>query len=374
MILILTQCFPPTLGGIEIYMGGLAQALHDAGRAVTVFADHAGATPEDISVHDRATPYPIRRFKGWKPLRRRAKAAAVRSAITAADPSHIIADSWKSLERVSVPSARPRPKIICLAHGTEFPAHPSPQKIKRIMSALAKADAVFANSRATAERLHPFLNEMGKLRVVTPPIAPQPEASAAAVDALNRRLGLAEGEILIATLARLEPRKGIDDMIRAMARMQTNSARSSVPVTFAVAGAGSDLGRLTELARASGVADRVQFLGAVTNAEKAAFLSRADIFAMPTRREGNSIEGFGIVYLEAGWYGTPAIAGCEGGAGDAVKNGETGILCDPTDYDALDQVLTMLIEDAPRRTALAQNAARHAREQLWQKRLADFLI
>lgn len=374
MILILTQCFPPALGGIEIYMGGLAHALHEAGHTVTVLADQAGASPADIAAHDRTAPYPIRRFNGWKPLRRRAKAAAVRALIADTAPSHIFADSWKSLERVVLPSSGPRPKIVCLAHGMEFPANPKPAKRKRIGTALAKADIVFANSRATADLARPFVAEMGKLRVVTPPIAPQPEAVAEALEALSRRLGLAEGDTLIATLARLEPRKGIDDMIRALARLKSRDPGTSQPVTFAVAGAGADLQRLRELAQTLGIANTVRFMGAVTGAEKAALLSRADIFAMPTRRDGNSIEGFGIVYLEAGWYGTPAIAGSAGGAADAVIDGATGLVCDPSDTAALDHALTALLDDNSRRAQLGDSARIHARTQMWQNRLPEFLI
>ena len=55
-----------------------------------------------------------------------------------------------------------------------------------------------------------------------------------------------------------------------------------------------------------------------------ALLASADLFVMPTRRAGRSVEGYGIVYAEAAWYGMPSVAGAEGGGAEAVVDGETG--------------------------------------------------
>jgi phosphatidylinositol alpha-1,6-mannosyltransferase len=76
----------------------------------------------------------------------------------------------------------------------------------------------------------------------------------------------------------------------------------------------------------------VNYLGLVDEASKAALLAEADIFAMPTRREGASIEGFGIVYLEAAWHGCPSLAGRDGGAeeGSAMHaHGLVSVRCPP---------------------------------------------
>lgn len=358
MILILTQCFPPELGGIETLMGGLAAAAARSGAAVRVLADGKPA-PEDPS-----RPYAIERFAGWKPLRRRAKARAARRRL--AEAELVIADSWKSLEHLPPRAAIPAARVHCLAHGMEFPRDPGAAKAARIGRAFARADAILANSRWTAEQAARFAGPT-PVRVVTPPLDPPPAPDEAARARLAAALG--EANPLIATLGRLEPRKGVDRVISAVADL----ARSHPGLRLAVAGGGPDRERLETLSAELGVADRVAFLGRIDEAEKAALLERADLFAMPARREGDSVEGFGIVYLEAGWFGAPSLAGVEGGAADAVAEGESGLLCDGADQEAVTAALRRLVEDAALRDRLAAGARRHAEAQLWERRLGDYL-
>ncbi|WP_105102163.1 glycosyltransferase family 4 protein [Microbulbifer pacificus] len=335
MILIATQCFPPDRGGIENLMGGLAEALTARGRPVQVLADipHVAAIPN-------ALPFELRHFGGWKPLRRWRKARAVKNAIRAGQIEGVFADSWKSAELLG----RLNTPLVVLAHGMEFPAQPSPRKAARIRRALALADAVIANSAYTATLVAPYLQGNTRLTVVNPPIWPQPPASAASLARLRGVIG--EGSPVLATLSRLEPRKGVDMVIRALP-----SIRAQYPgATYMVAGLGHDRARLQALAQEVGVAEYVHFIGPVDEGDKPAFYEVADIFVMPARRQGNSVEGFGIVYREAQWYGLPVLAGCDGGAVDAVAGGELGGLCDGADAeDVRAQLLNMLGDDETRR-------------------------
>ena len=93
--------------------------------------------------------------------------------------------------------------------------------------------------------------------------------------------------------------------------------------------------------------DAVRFLGAVDDAERDRWLRSADVFAMPSRlpNAGLAGEGFGIVYLEAAAYGKPVVAGNVAGALDAVLDGETGLLVDPTDPRAVADALTRLLRE-----------------------------
>lgn len=357
MILIATQCFPPTLGGIENYMGGLADAAHDAGRGVTVLADGAREPT------DAARPYPIARFHGPKPLRRAQKRLAA-AKILRGGVDRIFTDSYKSI--AALPKA-PGARLITLAHGMEFSAQPRPAKAARMRLLLSRADIVLANSRFTAEQARPYLDDPTRLRVATPPIPEQPEPSVEAMAAMERRLG--DDAPLIAVLARLEPRKGVDHLIRAL-----HTLRAAQPdALLAVAGGGGDRPRLEALAAELGVADRVVFLGRISEDEKAALFARADLFAMPARREGDSVEGFGIVYLEAAWHGAPSLAGREGGAADAVREGETGLLCDGADPQSVADTLGALLTDPARLAQMGAAARLWARAQLWSARIEDYL-
>ena len=365
MILILTQCFPPQTGGIENYVAGFAQAAAAAGRSVLVFADGG----REARAFDRRSTerYRVRRFGGWKALRRRAKAAVARREARAGAVRLVLADSWKSLELLdAAPLKAMGAPILCLAHGMEFPTAPSEGKRRRIAAALAKADRVLANSRYTAGLAEAYA-PAGVVEIATPPIPPQPSANAEVLRALSERIGPADP--LIATLGRLEPRKGVDLTIAALGRLKERHPGARL----AVAGDGADRERLEALANASGLSDRVAFLGRVDEAEKAALYELADVFAMPARRVGDSVEGFGIVYLEAGWHGAPAIAGADGGGADAVLDGETGLVCDGADVEAVTAALDRLLGDAAYRARLGEAAAAHARANLWSARIGEYL-
>ncbi|MEL6980445.1 MAG: glycosyltransferase family 4 protein [Pseudomonadota bacterium] len=379
MILLATQCFPPRLGGIEGYMGGLADALAAAGSDVVVVADRAAedaATEEDAA--DRLRPVAVTRVGGWKPLRARRKALRIavrlRAAAAEGGVERIICDSWKSAETAlrAIDSASIRPRLITLAHGMEFPAAPRPAKRDRIARALARVDRILANSDYTAARAAPFAPDPARIAVVPPPIPPQPEPSAAARAALRARLAAALGRAapptpLIACLARHEPRKGFDHVIDAAA-----AAREAHPsLGVAIAGDGPDRARLEGLAAARGAP--VCFLGRVSEAEKAALFAEAALLAMPSRAEGDSVEGFGMVYLEAGWHGAPALAGRVGGAAAAVIEGETGWFCDGAAPEAVRAALAGALSDPAERARRGAAAADHARAQRWSARIAEFL-
>jgi phosphatidylinositol alpha-1,6-mannosyltransferase len=311
MLLISTQCFPPNFGGIQAVMAGLARSATERGVAVTVVADAASGSRE----HDATANYNILRYGGPKPLRRRMKAHAVRRMISTGKPGILVCDTWKSLEHLAVPCM---PTIV-FAHGMEFPAEASPRKLARIARAMGNATAVIAASRYAEELVRPYVPLDTTIAVVNPPLERFPDATESAA-ALRARYG----QPLLVGLARLEPRKGFDRVIEALPLVEERHPG----VSFLIGGDGSDKARLQDLAQKLGVASRVHFLGRVGEAEKLALLAAGDLFVMPTRRVGSSVEGFGIVYAEAAWFGVPAVAGIEGGAGDFVEEGVTGRLVD----------------------------------------------
>ncbi|WP_346837740.1 glycosyltransferase family 4 protein [Microbulbifer sp. SAOS-129_SWC] len=346
MILIATQNFPPDRGGIENLMGGLADNLAAAGLPLEVYADRVRSAGEE-----RPRGYPVHRFGGARPWRRRCKARAIKEAVRKGGVRGIFADSWKSSELLTglgVP-------VVVLAHGMEFPHNPGAWKRERIGKALASTRTVIANSAYTASLVQPYVGEV-PLTVINPPIDPQPQPDPQQVAAL-RSLVAGRGPVLM-TLARLEPRKGVDTVIGALADIR----RQFPQVLYIVAGGGDDRARLEKLAADRGVADCVVFAGMVDDEKKAALFSLVDLFVMPARREGDSVEGFGIVYREAGWYGVPALAGREGGAADAVIDGQTGLLCDADSQADVTAQILRLLEDAQLRRQLGENAARLARD------------
>ena len=130
--------------------------------------------------------------------------------------------------------------------------------------------------------------------------------------------GSSDRPVRVLSVTRLHPGepKGVDLMLRAL---------SALPkVEYTVVGTGGALPELRRLAVELGVAERVRFTGALSDAERNAELQRCDVFALPSRGEG-----FGIVYLEAMAYGKPCLAASVGGAPEVVLDGETGLVVEP---------------------------------------------
>jgi phosphatidylinositol alpha-1,6-mannosyltransferase len=168
---------------------------------------------------------------------------------------------------------------------------------------------------------------------------------------------------LIVTVARLVDRyKGHDVMLRALPLI-----RARVPgVRWIVIGDGPLRAPLERTAAALGLTDDVVFLGAVGDEERDRWLDQAWVFAMPSRLSSlGGGEGFGIVYLEAGSHMLPVVAGNVGGAVDAVVNGVTGLLVDPTDHTAVAGAVADLLIDQRRAETLGRAGAARARDFSW---------
>ena len=166
------------------------------------------------------------------------------------------------------------------------------------------------------------------------------------------------------TIARIEERyKGHDVVVRALPLVL-----AKVPdAQWIVIGDGSLRAGLEHLARSYGVADSISFLGAVSDAQRDLWLRRTHLLAMPSRLPAGGFagEGFGIVYLEAGAYGKPVVAGNVGGALDAVADGESGLLVDPTDPLAVADAITTLLLDHELASRLGRAGAERARRFSW---------
>ena len=356
--LIMTQCFPPELGGIQSLMGGLAQTLATCGATVTVYAD---ACP---NAKDTDIPFAIRRFSGLKPLRRWRKAVAGREMAIRHRVSRIFCDSWKSLEYLSPP---PSVQVTVFAHGTEYPLSPSPRKRERILSSLRKADRVIAVSAATRERIHACVLDATRVEVWHPAIDEPPPASPE--DRARASVMWGSSETRLFTIARLTRRKGVDTAIRAVAGLTTTHPT----LRYLIAGDGPEVGALHDLAVRIGVQENVKFIGVVSASLRSALYESADVFVLPSHPVRQDIEGFGLVFIEAGYFGLPVVAGRGGGAAEAVIDNTTGKLCDGTDSESVKRGLAALLANESQRQQFGENAKMRANSMLWPVRLQTLM-
>ncbi|MBA4607846.1 D-inositol-3-phosphate glycosyltransferase [Aeromicrobium sp. Marseille-Q0843] len=163
---------------------------------------------------------------------------------------------------------------------------------------------------------------------------------------------------LVVFAGRIQPLKAPDVVLHA-------SALLDVPHRVAIIGgpSGSGLDRpteLTDLAHELGIADRVEFVPTVTQAELATWYSRAAVVCVPSYSES-----FGLVAIEAQACGTPVVAAAVGGLTTAVADGVTGTLVDGHDPAAYAAALRPYLADPEFRSDAGAKAVRHAESFGW---------
>jgi phosphatidylinositol alpha-1,6-mannosyltransferase len=183
----------------------------------------------------------------------------------------------------------------------------------------------------------------GRLRIVH--LGTDPDRFKPGLDPteLRGRFALPDnGTRWLLTVARLDPHKGVDSVIEALPAVVARFPA----VHYAVAGSGADRERLEKLAHKNGVADRVRFLGGVSERDLPALYNLASVYVGVSRiSERIGVEGFGISLVEASACGLPVVAGNSGGIPDAVRDGETGYLVPPEDPAALGATICRLLAD-----------------------------
>lgn len=234
------------------------------------------------------------------------------------------------------------------------------------------ADRILAPTPAEADLLVELYGaDPRRIRIVPPGVDrsvfhPRPKAEARA------RLHLADTRLLL-FVGRLQPFKGPDLAIRALAEASALAPELMRDVVLAVVGGSTgrdadhdEVTRLMELASTLGVADRAVFFPPQPHARLADFYSAADAVLVPSRSES-----FGLVALEAESCGTPVIGAAAGGLRYVIRDGETGFLVegyDPAEY--ADRIL-QLFSDPALAARLSSGAIRHAAIFSWDATAAD---
>ncbi|NQS98755.1 MAG: glycosyltransferase family 4 protein [candidate division Zixibacteria bacterium] len=152
------------------------------------------------------------------------------------------------------------------------------------------------------------------------------------------------GKKILLTVARISERKGHDLVIRALPEL----LEKHPDILYLIVGRGSDEGRLQELAEQLGVSEMVKFCGFVPDEELPDYYRLCDIYVMPNREiidSTDSIEGFGISFIEASACAKPVIGGKSGGAIEAVAAGISGYLIDPNSVDVFVEIVDKLLSD-----------------------------
>jgi phosphatidylinositol alpha-1,6-mannosyltransferase len=234
-------------------------------------------------------------------------------------------------------------KMISYIHGEEVTAETQFRSFgQQRRTYLRHADAVVAVSNFTKNALMRLMAVPAeKITLIHNGVNTERFTPGMKSNALISRHNL-QGKKIILTVGRIVPRKGLDTVIRALPRVLQKFPNAH----YLIVGEGEYRSTLAHLVDNMGVADHVTFTGRVVDKELVDYYRLCDVFAMPNRdMPGGDTEGFGLVFLEANACGKPVIAGRAGGAVEAVKDEENGLLVDGWSIEEVIEALIRLLTD-----------------------------
>ncbi len=356
-VLLVTQDFPPDRGGIQTYSFELARGLEALGHHVGVLCPDVGATHEA----DRTLDVERVRVPGswlFVPLLASMKRRIERERIT-----HVVYAQWPlALWHLLQRGKRPPVPTVCLVHGRELLFSVlDPLTSHLLPRVFATFDASLPVSRPIERLLQETSRPAGMVRIVPPGVDAELFRPAAA-ERLREKHGLSGKKVLL-SIGRLAARKNLPLLIDVMPEL----LRTEPEVRLVLGGDGPEKSKLEERVRSLGLEGKVVFLGAIADADLAAHYSAGDVFVLASLASSRDVEGFGIVLLEAAACGLPVVAARSGGMPDALDEGKTGLLYEPSDRNQLVSHLRALLSDDARRAAMGRNGrARIEREFTWK--------
>ncbi|MBI4215420.1 MAG: glycosyltransferase family 4 protein [Parcubacteria group bacterium] len=351
-ILLATLDFPPRLGGVARYYQKICESL-PSDKIVVLAPEEVGSENFDkkqkykIYREPFYTRLPIRPkwlFLFWPIFKIIRKEKIEILHVGQVLPLGTIAWIFKKVTGI---------KYWVYTHGMDVTV---PAKIRRkrwlLRHILAGADKIICNSQFTRSKVLELRVNPDKIIVIRPLILPskmdtldKPSRSRATRGKGGERgfWSPSNNQKVLLSVSRLVERKGIQHVIEAMTKIL-----EKVPnAVYLIGGTGPFEGKLKDLARQYHLEDKIFFLGAVSEEEKQRLYQLCDVFVLPTLELPNGdVEGFGIVYLEAAYFGKPSIASIAGGAGEAVLDGQTGLLAEPGNAGDIAEKCVQLLTDS----------------------------
>ena len=322
--IIVTQTFPPRTGGMQNVMDSISKKL-SIDNEIHIFPDHYLAKDYknsnfNINIHNNFSPKTFRPF-----------VKKILLKVICKSDDIIICDSWKSLNAIP----KKMNNIYVFAHGQEFLSQG--KKFERIKNSLSRASCIICSSNYTASLIDE-LKITDTKRIVIPPTYSVEKLSK------NKKRSTRNSEIIsLLTICRLEKRKGIIPVLKCLSNLYKNKLLK--PFRWNICGEGLELEEIRENIKKLNLSQQVFLIGKINNNLKQKFLESSDVFVMPSYKVNDSVEGFGISYVEAAAYRIPSIAGLEGGVSDAVIESKTGWCVDPLNKEQLANVLKEAINN-----------------------------
>lgn len=334
-IWIITENWAPRIGGIERYIQGVARTLTVNGHKVSVFAPRGSTAVSDITPIQSTFFWPVIK-PSWMPF---ALYLLVRAILKR--PDAIICGKALFEGRVArlLKKTVGVPYVVC-TYGMEIATWKSHIKTSTQAShVLHDAAYVLVMNTQTKESVIKLGAHEDRIVFLYPGIDAEKLNKKYNPDDVLKKYTITTPYIL--TVSRLVQRKGVDDLISAISKLETS-------INHVIVGDGPEREHLEQLAQELHVP--IQFLGAISDEDIHALYSKATIFALTPKELPGDYEGFGIVYNEAAFFGLPVVGTNTGGVPEAVLDGKTGILAESGNPDSIAQAITTLLDNPDKAT------------------------
>ena len=245
----------------------------------------------------------------------------------------------------------------------------TPARLEGERQILTRADRIIAATLAEKAQLEWLYKADARKITIIPPGVDTGRFYPIPKDEAKAFIGIPSEDRMVLFVGRIEPLKGLDTLIRAMAC--TGLENSDCPAYLAIIGGDpsanpeemtSEMTSLQQLCRDLKMDRTVVFLGKRGQDTLPYYYSAAEVLVMPSH-----YESFGMVALEAMACGTPVIASQVGGLAFLIQDGVTGYHVPGGDSDALCEKLTLLLGNAEKRETMGASAAEEAKAYSWDK-------
>lgn len=364
-VLFLTLRIFSATGGIEKVCRLAGKALYELSgesyiQGIKVFSLYD--EPADINT----TYFPETIFSGFAKKRIRFLYAAIHKGIH----SQIIILSHVNLLTVGyfIKLFSPKTKVILIAHGIEVWSS-FPGWKKRM---LQRCDQVIPVSDFTKKKMMEMYQlpeqKFTILNNCLDPFLPPPKQTKKD-NSLLARYGMNASDMVLLTLTRLaskEKYKGYDQVIQAVYELRNTHPA----IKYLLVGKydATEKARLDAIIKRLGLQNQVVFSGFIADEELAAHYALADVYIMPSQKEG-----FGIVFIEAMFYGKPVIAGNKDGSADALKNGNLGLLVDPDNQQQITHALVEVLSNTEKYIPNHQEVMQNFSFEVYKEKLKGIL-
>jgi phosphatidylinositol alpha-1,6-mannosyltransferase len=355
MYLIVTRSFPPEVGGMQNHLWGFSNEL-SKNFMIKVFADYI----EGHKSFDEQASFTIERVGGPKILRKYRKASLVDEFTKENKVEGIIADHWKSLENL-----KNNKKKYCLIHGKEINHTKGSGINKRILKVLDNVEKIIANSNYTKNLAIEIGVNEDKIVVMNPGIDPAKKLDQKSLDKVESLLKVKTPRLI--TVSRFDKRKNHEKVIMAL----RNLKQIYPDIVYICIGSGDEENNIKNLVKELDLESQVMFFKDISDDLKNALVAKSNIFVMPSIIHKSSVEGFGIVYAEAGQYGVPSIGGIDGGASDAIDHEKTGLICNGNNLDDIYSSINSMLENK-KYLEFGKNAKEFVTKFYWSNIIEEF--